>query len=127
VVTHFVPQVFLLRRADEAAPVRRYRRKLYLVLAYQSQLDIQWCVTADAGPDGHVKVSLGPSWNPAVVAGASYNIRKNWYATGSVTYLSLKTNAMASSVAANGQTVLSTKTRVTADPVIVFLGTGYRF
>jgi outer membrane protein len=44
-----------------------------------------------------------------------------------VTYLFLKTNATVSSVAANGQTVLSNKTRITADPVIVFLGIGYRF
>jgi outer membrane protein len=59
--------------------------------------------------------------------GASYNISKNWYATASVTYLPLKTNATVSSVAANGQTVLANKTRITADPVIVFLGIGYRF
>jgi outer membrane protein len=80
-----------------------------------------------AGPGGQVKVSLSPSWNPSFAAGASYNISKNWYATASVTYLFLKTNATVSSVAANGQTVLSNKTRITADPVIVFLGIGYRF
>jgi outer membrane protein len=80
-----------------------------------------------AGPGGQVKATLSPSWNPAFAAGASYNISKNWYATASVTYLSLKTNATVSSVAANGQTVLSSKTHITADPVIVFLGIGYRF
>jgi outer membrane protein len=80
-----------------------------------------------AGPGGQVKVSLSPSWNPAFSVGASYNISKNWYATTSVTYLFLKTNATINSVAANGQTVLSNKTRITADPVIVFLGIGYRF
>jgi outer membrane protein len=80
-----------------------------------------------AGPGGQVKATLSPSWNPAVTAGASYNISKNWYATGSVTYLSLKTNATVTSVAANGQTVLTSRTRITADPVIVFLGVGYRF
>ena len=80
-----------------------------------------------AGPGGKVKVSLSPSWNPAFDVGASYNFSKNWYATASVTYLPLKTNATVSSVAANGQTVLSNKTHITADPVIVFLGIGYRF
>lgn len=80
-----------------------------------------------AGPGGQVKASLSPSWNPAFDVGASYNISKNWYATASVTYLFLKTNATVSAVAANGQTVLSNKTRITADPVIVFLGIGYRF
>jgi outer membrane protein len=80
-----------------------------------------------AGPGGQAKASLSPSWNPAFTAGAAYNISKNWYATASVTYLFLKTNATVSAVAANGQTVLSNKTRITADPVIVFLGLGYRF
>ena len=80
-----------------------------------------------AGPGGQAKASLSPSWNPAFDVGASYNISKNWYATASVTYLFLKTNATVSAVAANGQTVLSNKTRITADPVIVFLGLGYRF
>jgi outer membrane protein len=77
-----------------------------------------------AGPGGQVKASLSPSWNPAFEAGVSYNITKNLYATASVTYLSLKTNATVSSVAANGQTVLANRTHITADPVITF---GYRF
>jgi outer membrane protein len=80
-----------------------------------------------AGPGGQATASLSPSWNPAFDVGASYNISKNWYATASVTYLFLKTNATVNAVAANGQTVLSSKTRITADPLIVFLGIGYRF
>jgi outer membrane protein len=80
-----------------------------------------------AGPGGQVKASLSPSWNPAFSVGASYNIAKNWYVTGSVTYLSLKTDATVNAVAANGQTVLSNTTRITADPWIGFVGIGYRF
>jgi outer membrane protein len=80
-----------------------------------------------AGPGGQVKASLSPSWNPAFEAGVSYNISKNLYATASVTYLSLKTNATVSSVAANGQTVLANRTHITADPIITFIGIGYRF
>jgi outer membrane protein len=80
-----------------------------------------------AGPGSHVDSSLSPSWNPAFNAGASYNITKNWYATASVTYLPLKTNATVSAVAANGQTVLTNKTRITANPWITFVGIGYRF
>lgn len=80
-----------------------------------------------AGPGGQVKASLSPSWNPAFVAGAAYNISKNWYATASVTYLPLKTNATVTAVAVNGRTVLSNKTRLTADPWIAFIGIGYRF
>jgi hypothetical protein len=47
---------------------------------------------------------------------ASLTINENWYLTASATYLPLKTNATASSVAANGQTVLSNKTHITANP-----------
>jgi outer membrane protein len=80
-----------------------------------------------AGPGGHVDSSLSPSWNPAVNAGVSYNISKNWYATASVTYLPLKTNATVEAIAANGQAVLTNKTRITANPWITFVGVGYRF
>jgi outer membrane protein len=80
-----------------------------------------------AGPGGHVDSSLSPSWNPAFDVGASYNISKNWYATASVTYLPLKTNASVSAVAANGQSVLTNRTHITANPWITFAGLGYRF
>jgi outer membrane protein len=80
-----------------------------------------------AGPGGQVKASLSPSWNPAYDAGFSYNFSKNWYLTASATYLPLKTNATVSSVAANGQTVLSNTTHIKANPWISFVGMGYRF
>lgn len=69
---------------------------------------------------------LPPHRCRAVLLWAHSRLRER-YATASVTYLFLKTNATVSSVAANGQTVLSSKTRITADPVIVFPGMGYRF
>lgn len=80
-----------------------------------------------AGPGGDVKASLSPSWNPAFNAGVSYNLSKNWYATASMTYMPLKTNATITAVAANGQAVLTNRTRITANPWIGFVGIGYRF
>jgi outer membrane protein len=80
-----------------------------------------------AGPGGQVKASLSPSWNAAFDAGVSYNFSKNWYATASLTYLPMKTTATISAVAANGQTVLTNKSRITANPWIGFVGIGYRF
>ena len=80
-----------------------------------------------AGPGGQVKASLSPSWNPAFDVGASYNFSKNWYGTVSVTYLPLKTNATVTAVAANGETVLSNRARITGNPWIGFVGLGYRF
>jgi outer membrane protein len=84
-------------------------------------------LTQVAGPGGQAKASLSPSWNPAFNAGLSYNISKSWYATASLTYLPLKTNATVSAVAANGQAVLTNKTHITANPWITFVGVGYRF
>jgi outer membrane protein len=84
-------------------------------------------LTQVAGPGGQAKTSLSPSWNPAFNAGFSYNIGKSWYATASVTYLPLKTNATVSAIAANGQAVLTNKTHITANPWITFVGIGYRF
>ncbi|MFM0504820.1 OmpW/AlkL family protein [Paraburkholderia caffeinilytica] len=80
-----------------------------------------------AGPGGKVDTSLSSSWNPAFNVGASYNFSKNWYATASMTYLPLKTNATVNAVAANGETVLSNKTHIVANPWIAFVGIGYRF
>lgn len=80
-----------------------------------------------AGPGGQAKAELSPSWNPAFNAGASYNITRNWYATASVTYLPLKTNATVSAIAANGQPALTNKTHISANPLITFVGVGYRF
>lgn len=80
-----------------------------------------------AGPGGTVKASLSPSWNPVVAAGVSYELSSRWYATASLVYFPLKTNATITSVAANGTPTLTNKTRITADPVAAFLGIGYRF
>ncbi|HEX7907624.1 MAG TPA: OmpW family outer membrane protein [Paraburkholderia sp.] len=80
-----------------------------------------------AGPGSKVTTSLSSSWNPAFNAGVSYNITRNWYATASVTYLPLKTNATVNAIAANGQTVLTNRTHITANPWITFVGIGYRF
>lgn len=80
-----------------------------------------------AGPGGSVHTSVSPSWNPVLTLGASYNFSKKWYLTGSVSYLPLKTNAEFDAVSRSGSVVLSNKTRITADPIIVFVGVGYRF
>jgi outer membrane protein len=80
-----------------------------------------------AGPGGSVTASQSPSWNPVFTAGASYNLGGNWYATASLTYLPLKANATVTSISAAGHPTLTAKTRITADPLLVFAGLGYRF
>jgi outer membrane protein len=82
---------------------------------------------AFAGPGGTVKSSLSPSWNPVVATGVSYSFSDRWYATASLLYFPLKTTATITSVAANGMPTLTNKTRIAANPIVSFLGIGYRF
>jgi outer membrane protein len=79
------------------------------------------------GSGGSVQTSLGTSWNPVFTVGASYEFARRWYLTASATYLPLRTTAHINVVSQNGNVVLSNKTRITSDPIIVFLGVGYKF
>ncbi len=80
-----------------------------------------------AGPGGTAQASASPSWNPVVTAGGTYQINKRWSLTGSVIWFPLKTTASFNAVNADGQVVLSNKTRISAAPLMVNLGVGYRF
>jgi len=80
-----------------------------------------------AGPGGSVESSLSNSWNPVVSAGFTYKIAQHWYANGMLMYIPLKTNATINSVAADGTVTLSNKMHIKADPLIAFVGVGYRF
>ncbi|MCY1352411.1 Outer membrane protein W [compost metagenome] len=80
-----------------------------------------------AGPGGSVEASLSSSWNPVLAAGWAYRINVRWMLTGSMTWFPLKTNASFNAVNANGQVVLSNRTRMSAAPLIVNVGVGYEF
>ncbi|WP_126223400.1 OmpW/AlkL family protein [Burkholderia ambifaria] len=80
-----------------------------------------------AGPGGSVQSSLSNSWNPVVSAGFTYKIAQHWFANGMLMYIPLKTNATINSVAADGTVTLSNKMHIKADPLIAFVGVGYRF
>ncbi|MBK3787119.1 OmpW family protein [Paraburkholderia aspalathi] len=79
-----------------------------------------------AGTGGAVRSSLSPSWNPVIAGGISYAFSEHWYATASRIYFPLKTTATIRSVASNGTTTLTNKTRITADPITAFADIGYR-
>ena len=82
---------------------------------------------AFAGPGGSVHTSLSPSWNPVVEAGATYALTKRWYAMGTLIYFPLKTDATITSVAANGQTTMTNRIHINANPIIAYVGIGFRF
>ncbi|MBR8127478.1 OmpW/AlkL family protein [Burkholderia ambifaria] len=80
-----------------------------------------------AGPGGRVDASASSSWNPAFTAGVTYRLNGRWSVLGSITYIPLKTTGKFDAVSANGTTVLSNTTRITANPIIGFVGISYRF
>jgi outer membrane protein len=80
-----------------------------------------------AGPGGSVHSSLSPSWNPVGTAGFTYALSEHVYLNASVIYFPLKTNATITSVAANGETTLTNRLHVNANPIIAFAGIGYLF
>nr|WP_249185946.1 OmpW family outer membrane protein [Burkholderia ambifaria] len=80
-----------------------------------------------AGPGGSIQTSISPSWNPVLTGGASYQFNKHWSLMGSVTWFPLKTNASFNAVSANGHIVLSNKTRMSAEPLFLNIGVGYKF
>lgn len=82
---------------------------------------------AIAGPGGSVNASASSSWNPAFSAGMTYKLNDRWSLLGSVTYMPLKTTGRFESISANGTTVLSTSSKITANPIIIFGGLSYRF
>ncbi|CAG9264431.1 OmpW family protein [Burkholderia diffusa] len=82
---------------------------------------------AFAGSGGSVQSSLHDSWNPVFTAGFTYRMAERWYAMGTLMYIPLKTDAEIRSTAANGQTVMTNRIHINADPVIAFVGVGYRF
>ncbi|WP_232478112.1 OmpW/AlkL family protein [Caballeronia calidae] len=80
-----------------------------------------------AGANNLIKTSLSPSWNPVFMIGASYRLGQRWYAITSISYVPLKTNATVEVQSSDGVAVLSNRVRVTANPIVVSLGIGYRF
>ncbi|MGZ2749895.1 OmpW/AlkL family protein [Burkholderia stagnalis] len=82
---------------------------------------------AFAGPGGSVQSSLRASWNPVFTGGFTYRMAERWYAMGALIYIPLKTDAEIRSTAANGLTVLTNRIHIKADPIVAFVGIGYRF
>ncbi|WP_206956060.1 OmpW/AlkL family protein [Trinickia acidisoli] len=80
-----------------------------------------------AGAGGSVQSSVSPSWNPVAEAGFSYRLADRWFATATLLYMPTRTNVTITSVEVNGVATLTSKTRLVANPIIAYLGVGYRF
>lgn len=75
-------------------------------------------------------VKIDDAVAPVAFIGADYNINSNWFATASVSYVHLSTHA---SLDVNGTHPLAGsfnvqgKTKIEINPIVTYLGLGYRF
>ncbi|WP_111894654.1 OmpW/AlkL family protein [Acinetobacter sp. MB5] len=71
-------------------------------------------------------VKIDDAVAPVAFIGADYNITKNWFATASVSYVHLSTNAKLDVYSGNNKYVEG-KSKIEINPIVTYLGVGYRF
>ncbi|MEQ1105549.1 OmpW/AlkL family protein [Acinetobacter ursingii] len=65
---------------------------------------------------------------PVVTVGADYNFNKDWFATASVTYAQLDTKATLDLYSNTlKETALKGSTKIEINPIVTYVGIGYRF
>lgn len=65
---------------------------------------------------------------PVAFVGADYNITPNWFATASVSYTHLNTEASLDVYSNRAQTTIATaNTKIEMNPIVTYVGFGYRF
>ncbi|WP_019672073.1 OmpW/AlkL family protein [Psychrobacter lutiphocae] len=74
-----------------------------------------------------VKVSGSSAVAPIINLGATYDIDDRWYAVGSVSYAKLDNDTTISVRNAEGKELIYSKANIDIDPIITYLGLGYRF
>lgn len=78
--------------------------------------------------DPTVKVKTTNDIAPMVSIGATYDITPNWYGVASVSYAKLNNIAKIDVTDSNtGNHLIHATTKIDVDPLITFLGVGYRF
>jgi outer membrane protein len=76
----------------------------------------------------YVRVKTTDAIAPIVSLGATYDIDSNWFGIASVSYAKLNNQAKIDVIDANtGNRLIHSKTKVDIDPLITYLGIGYRF
>lgn len=82
--------------------------------------------TSSANP--RVNVDATDAFAPIVSAGLTYDFKPNWFATASVSYAKLNNEATIDVIDSNtGKQLINAKTKIDIDPLISYLGVGYRF
>lgn len=82
--------------------------------------------TSSANP--LVKVKTTDAIAPIVSLGATYDFTENWYGVASVSYAKLNNQAKIDVIDANtGKRLIQSTSKVDIDPIITYVGVGYRF
>ena len=91
-------------------------------------------VGAVAGNLSITDVKIDDAIAPVATIGADYNITKDWFATASVTYAHLQTDASlnvqgdgAGVALLGGNPIITGKTKIEINPIVTYVGVGYRF
>lgn len=78
--------------------------------------------------DPRVKIDAGDTFAPIVTLGATYDFNPNWYAVGSVSYAKMSSDIKLTVADNNtGNTLIHSTTKIDIDPIITYMGIGYRF
>lgn len=78
--------------------------------------------------DPRVKVKASDTFAPIVTLGATYDFNPNWFAVGSVSYAKMSSDTKITVTDNNtGNELIRSTTKIDIDPLITYLGVGYRF
>ena len=76
----------------------------------------------------NVKVKTDDAFAPIVSLGATYDINTNWYGVASVSYAKMNNKTTIDVIDSNtGNRLISGKSKIDIDPLITYVGVGYRF
>ncbi|MFW1944405.1 OmpW family protein [Acinetobacter guillouiae] len=97
----------------------------------QNVLDGKAGAALDGKPSSanpYVRVKTTDAIAPIVSLGATYDINENWFGVASVSYAKLNNQAKIDVVdAKTGKRLINSTTKVDIDPLITYVGVGYRF
>ena len=101
-----------------------------IMYAHFSDFKLDGAVTEDvAAKKMEIRnVKIKDTVAPVAFIGADYNITPNWFATASVSYTHLNTEASLDIYSERAQTTIATgKSKIEINPIVSYVGLGYRF
>lgn len=82
----------------------------------------------DSSAAPKVRVKTTDAIAPIVTLGATYDMSENWFGIASLSYAKLNNKANIDVINQNnGQRIIHSSTRIDIDPLITYVGVGYRF